>query len=132
MSLQTELDTTRKFGRCFSGGGEVAEIDKPVGFYQHGLYFGHDRKLLVDHPYNAEKLALLKKLGLNPEVEAAPVLAQQEDRVPVNPEIVAELEKRSDAELAEAASKIVETLSLTDEVPTDRDGLIYFIARHAS
>lgn len=136
MNLQTELDRSRPFSTCFSGGGEVAEIDKPVGFMQHGLYFGHDGKLLVDHAYNAEKLALLKKLGLNPEEPVESVLeSQAENRVPLNPEIVAELETKSDAELAAMGTKLVELLAakeITVEAPTDRNGLIRFIAEQAS
>lgn len=132
--MQNELDQTLPFGRCFSGGGEVAEIDKPVGFHQHGLYFGHDGKLLVDHPYNVDKLAKLAKLGLNPEA-TAPLAEQKEERKPVNPEVVAKLELRSDEELAATGAKLVEMMAGEGQVveaPTDRNGLIRFIADYAS
>lgn len=136
-NMQTELDRSRPVSRCFSGGGEVAEIDKPVGYFQHGLYFGHDGKLLVDHPYNAEKLALLAKLGLNPdEREEKRLEAQKEDRKPVNPEIVALLETKSDDDLAIMRTKLIDELEKRGEavgdVPTERDELVQFIAEHAS
>lgn len=136
--LQMTLNRDLPFSRCFSGGGDVAEIDKPVGFHQHGLYFGHDGHLLVDHPYNAEKLALLKKLGMNPDEkqpeEPAAVLAE---RKVLNPEVVAVLEKKTDTELAEARDKLAGALrdgGTAFELPAegDRDGLIRFIAEHLS
>lgn len=136
MNMQTELDKSRTFGRCFSGGGDIAEIDKPVGYFQHGLYFGHDGKLLVDHPYNTDKLALLRKLGLNPDAQVEPPLLEQvEERKPVNPEIVAALEGKSDTELTEMAAKLVDLLAakeITVEAPSERTALIRFIAEHAS
>lgn len=135
-ALQMEMDTSRPFSRCFSGGGEVAEIDKPVGYFQHGLYFGHDKKLLVDHPYNSEKLDLLRKLGLNPdEPKDEPLAEQMEERKPLNPAVVHELEARSDADLAAAGAKLVEALAAdgqTVEAPVERDALIRFIAEHLS
>lgn len=134
-AMQTELDRTRKFSRCFSGGGEVAEIDKPVGYFQHGLYFDHAGKLLVDHPYNASKLALLKQLGLNPDEREEVQAEQAAEREPVNPEVQRELEARTDAELAAMGEKLATMLAANGDkptVPTDRDELIYFIAKHAS
>lgn len=136
--LQMTLNRELPFSRCFSGGGDVAEIDKPVGFHQHGLYFDHAGKLLVDHPYNAEKLALLKKLGMNPDEtkpeEPAEALAA---RKVLNPEVVKVLEGKTDAELAEARAKLVGALTEAGtafEAPAegDRDGLIRFIAEHLS
>lgn len=135
-ALQMELDTSRKFSRCFSGGGEVAEIDKPVGYMQHGLYFGHDKKLLVDHPYNAAKIELLKKLGLNPDEREEKLAEAQIERKPVNPLVTAELEKKTDAELLAMGLKLADLIaadgSEKPEVPGDRDELIQFIAEHTS
>ena len=133
-AMQTELDRTRKFSKCYSGGGDVDPIDKPVGFFQHGLYFGHDGKLLRDHPYNAEKLQLLAKLGLNPDEKAEMLAIQAAEREPVNPTIQAELEGKTDEELAAMGRKLAELLGseVAPEVPTERDDLIYFIAKHTS
>lgn len=131
-AMQTELDRTRKFSKCYSGGGDVAEIDKPVGYLQHGLYFGHDGKLLRDHPYNAEKLALLAKLGLNPDQREEMRAEQAVEREPVNPAIQAELDGKTDAELAAMGAKLAEILGDGSTAPEDRDELIYFIAKHTS
>jgi len=134
-ALQMELDRNRKFSRCFSGGGEVAEIDKPVGYMQHGLYFGHDGKLLVEHPYNASKIALLKQLGLNPEEQEEKLLEQQAQRAPVNPVVVAELDGKSDGELAAMCVKLKELLAAQGqeiELPTERDDMIQLIAEQTS
>lgn len=135
-ALQMELDTSRNFSTCFSGGGDVAEIDKPVGYFQHGLYFGHDKKLLVDHPYNAQKLALMRQLGLNPDEPKPEVpVEQMEERKPLNPDVVKELESRSDAMLTEAGAKLVAALAADGqqvEAPAERDALIRFIAEHVS
>lgn len=136
MNMQTELDTTRPFSRCFSGGGEVSPIDRPVGYYQHGLYFGHDRKLLVEHPYNAEKLSLMKKLGLNPDEPKEVMLSEaQIERKPVNPEVQAMLETKTDEELAAMADKLVAELAAREidaEAPTERGALIRFIGEAVS
>jgi len=135
-AIQTELDRSRPHSRCFSGGGDVAAVDKPVGYFQHGLYFGHDGKLLADHPYNAEKMALLAKLGMNPEAAVPGEQEQAEERKPVNPLVVAALEERSDEELAQTGAKLNQALvdrgDAPVELPTERDALIRLIAEYTS
>jgi hypothetical protein len=138
MSLQQTLNRDLPFATCFAGSGEQSAIDKECAYQQHGLYFGHDGKLLVNSPYNREKIELFKKLGMNPEepklIEAPP----EPDRVPLNPEVIAQLESKTDAELYDMAMQLTRILAQkkepNDYEPTeaDRDENMRFIAKYTA
>lgn len=133
--LQTKLNTELPIGRVFQGSGEQDPNDRDVKFYQHGLYFKANGDLAAQSPHNAQKIALIESLGVNPE--APEPVVQQPDRAPVNPEIVAKLGERTDAEVMTIAERLVDALAkrgdTVEYVPAehDRDDNVRFIASEA-
>jgi hypothetical protein len=133
--LQTKLNTELPIGRVFQGSGEQDPNDRDVKFYQHGLYFKANGELAAQSPHNANKIALIESLGVNPEAPESVV--QKPDRAPVNPEIVAKLGTRTDEEVQAVAELLVTALTergdTVEYVPSehDRDDNIRFIASEA-
>jgi hypothetical protein len=133
-----QLNHDVAFSKVFAGSGEQAEIDKPVKFYQHGLYFGADGRLLVDHPYNADKIALLTRLGLSSDEVPSQAEEVKPMREPVNQQILDALADKDDEEIQLLADELVSALhearTPTDFKPNkaDRAAMVRFIAKHTS
>lgn len=134
--LQEQLNRDLPHGRTFHGAGELSEADREVAFYQHGLYFKADGSLARDNPHNKKQIERIEALGRN-DAEPAPVL-QEPDRQPVNPQVISELEGKSDEEVLGIAQQLVAVLEQqgidNDYVPVleDRDENIKFIAKYTS
>ena len=133
--LQMKLDRSLPFGPVFHGAGETNADDKECRFYQHGLYFGAKDELLIDHPYNKQKVDTIRKLGgINPDKPAEEVVTQPQ--VLANPEVVAALDAKTDAELFAMATKLVSinaengVLDEFEPQESDRDGNLRFIAKY--
>lgn len=133
--LQQKLNRDEPYGPVFAGTGETSDVDKVCKFYQHGLYFDALGNLLEDHPYNAKKVGLIKKLGMNPDKPAEEIITPA--AVAANPETVAQLDAMSDAKLYDMAVKLVaiNAENGTDDdyepLPEERDSNMRFIAKYA-
>lgn len=134
--LQMRINEELPYGRVFQGDGTPDPKDAGVKFYQHGLYFLANGELAVKSPHNASKIELIESLGGNPEEPALDT--QEPHRQPVNPEIVAKLADKTDAEVQVIAMRMVAALQeqgeTVDYVPveSERDDNVCFIAKYAS
>lgn len=133
--LQMKLNHDEPFGPVFAGTGETSEIDKVCKFFQHGLYFDAKGNLLEDHPYNKQKVDLIKRLGKNPDKPAEEITTPA--MVQANPETIAQLEAMPDDKLFRMAMNLVDINAengVVDEYEpkeSERDGNMRFIAKYA-
>lgn len=135
--LQTKLRRDLPFGKIFHGAEHVHPDVAKCAYYQHGLYFDNRGNLLEDSPLNAQKVALIKSLTRNPEEPEGEVLGPE--RVPANPEVIAELESKNDDELQAMAVRLkgmlIEQGDTVEFDPEDeeatRDDWVNFIASNA-
>lgn len=93
-------ETLRKdqpHGAVFHGSGEIAEQDRPCKWFQNGLYYNADGKLLKEHPYNIDRMRKLDALEVKPdEVPDDPTRTG-------NPETLAKLNEMDDATVKQTA-----------------------------
>lgn len=135
--LQKKLRFDLPYGNVYQGAGDIAPAERVLKYYQHGLYFDAKGDLLEDHPHNAEKIALLKAIDVDPD--RAPALVQEPAQPTINPQVVEALADMSDEEVQGIAVNLTVKLAergvdFGDFAPTvdDRDANVHFIAQYTS